>query len=761
LSFNGVISATLSILILGQITSAAAQLNRFDDRGTRYSADRFQLSAAEIKSLPNEAATNFVRATAFLKEENWEEAIEIIQQLSEQFGDHLRAVDQDRYLSVRRTCQMLIAEMPPEALKLYRGRVDAAAEDWYEKGIAGQETQFLQRVVDHFFCSALGDDALLALGDRALEKGRYDRARGYWERIDPSLRSADGLSLWHALYGVDVETATKAVSSPADLQRPWTWLVYPDTDTDLAAVRARLVLASILQGDIPRAKWELALFRGLHPREEGRLAGSTGVYVERLDELLREQALWPSRLAEGDWPTFAGSPSRNRVLPAAFDVPPVCRWKIRYADVMRETELPAEKEQTAGVAAQEAGLYFYPLVVGTWALLNNSEQIFAFAADTGEPAFEGSRGGQIYPEGDLSLTGNDRAAHSALNRPQHSMTVYQGRLFARIGTQVTSRPPGFTSGYAGNRLICVDLSREGALQWKYPSNRDEVLFDRERWAFEGPPLSDGDGVYVVMRQGSARAACYVACLDYQTGALRWRRKVCDADTPVAGREIETTHNLLTLSEGILYLNTNLGAIVSLRVTDGNVRWVYQYPRVASGNLRQPPVHFHRGLNPCVYYRGMIMAAPRDSRFLFALDASTGRLVWRTAPMTAHPMHLLGVSSGMLLATGKSIWWFNAVTGRAEYAWPEPGNQNTPRGYGRGVLAGGMVYWPTREKIYVFDQRVIEEDGRRVAKQRATIDLLRPDVPAEQRVRGGNLVVGDNILLIAGHAQLQALPLRDP
>ena len=130
-------------------------------------------------------------------------------------------------------------------------------------------------------------------------------------------------------------------------------------------------------------------------------------------------------------------------------------------------------------------------------------------------------------------------------------------------------------------------------------------------------------------------------------------------------------------------------------------------------------------------------------------------------MMAHPMHLLGVSSGMLLATGKSVWWFNAVAGRAEYVWPEPGNRNTPRGYGRGLLAGEMVYWPTREKIYVFDQRVIEEDGRRVARQRATIDLQRPDVPVEQRVRGGNLVVGDRMLLIAGHAQLQALPLREP
>jgi len=759
------IFATIVILSLLQITTVAAQVNLFR-RGGRSAPDQFQLSAAEIKNIPNEAATNFIRVAAFLEEESWEDAIEILQLLAEQFGDYLVGVDSDRYLSVRRYCEMLLAAMPPDALDLYRKRVDAAALDWYNKGIAAQDEQLLQRVVDRFFCSTVGDDALLALGDQELEKGYYDRARSYWEQIDQDLKSADGLSLWHAYYGVDAQKVAADLHSSSDLKEEPRWLVYPDTDIELPAVRGRLVLSSILQGDIPRARWELALFRRLHATQEGHLAGRTGAYADILSELLREQITLPQRPASEDWLTFAGSPTRNRVLPASFDISSIPNWNIHYADIMQESELPAKNKQPTGADSHEEGLYFHPLIAGNLALLNNSEQIFAFRAKSGKPAFAGSPGGQIYPEGDPTLTENGRSGKgrmraTSLDRPQHSMTVFGNHLFARIGTQITSRPPESATGYAGNRLICLNLNREGALEWKYPRRRDEALFDRERWSFEGPPLSDGDGVYLVMRQGSSRAACYVACLDFQTGSLRWRRKVCDADTPVGGRRNETTHNLLTLCEGILYLNTNLGAIVSLRVADGDVRWVYQYPRVTSGSLRHPPAHFKRGLNPCVYYRGVVLTAPRDSRFLFALDAGSGRLIWRSAPMMAHPMHLLGVSNGTLLATGKSIWWFNAVSGRAEHVWPEPDNQNTPRGYGRGLLAGDFVYWPTREKIYVFDQRVVKDGSRRVVPQRATIDLLRPDVPVEQRITGGNLVVGDDTLLIAGQTQLQALPLRYP
>ena len=66
----------------------------------------------------------------------------------------------------------------------------------------------------------------------------------------------------------------------------------------------------------------------------------------------------------------------------------------------------------------------------------------------------------------------------------------------------------------------------------------------------------------------------------------------------------------------------------------------------------------------------------------------------------------------------------------------------PRGFGRGVLAGSEVYWPTRERIYVFDQG----SGRQV---RQPIEL------AALGVQGGNLVIHDGVLLIASADELVA------
>ena len=66
----------------------------------------------------------------------------------------------------------------------------------------------------------------------------------------------------------------------------------------------------------------------------------------------------------------------------------------------------------------------------------------------------------------------------------------------------------------------------------------------------------------------------------------------------------------------------------------------------------------------------------------------------------------------------------------------------PRGFGRGLLAGSEVYWPTRERIYVFDQ----DSGRQV---RQPIEL------AALGVQGGNLVIDDGVLLIATADELVA------
>ena len=133
-------------------------------------------------------------------------------------------------------------------------------------------------------------------------------------------------------------------------------------------------------------------------------------------------------------------------------------------------------------------------------------------------------------------------------------------------------------------------------------------------------------------------------------------------------------------------------------------------------------------------------APADTPAIFALDAGTGQMLWRIELEDA--THLLGVGGDCLIAGGGRLYWIGLTgprRGRLRSVWPD--SEEKP-GFGRGVLAGDSVFWPTRGRIYVFDQRT--------AEPKRSIDL------AALGVVGGNLVVADGRLLIAGPTELVAL-----
>ncbi len=74
------------------------------------------------------------------------------------------------------------------------------------------------------------------------------------------------------------------------------------------------------------------------------------------------------------------------------------------------------------------------------------------------------------------------------------------------------------------------------------------------------------------------------------------------------------------------------------------------------------------------------------------------------------------------------------TGALVRAWPD--GAQTPQGYGRGLLAGDKIYWPTRTEIHILDQ----ETG------------ARADAPIKLQsfqASGGNLALGDGFLVVAG------------
>lgn len=305
---------------------------------------QFELAeTVQLDQVDQAMLAQWERAKALLADRQWDEALDILGQLAEASEGKLLAVTNRRYVSLRACCQLQLAALPPDALKLYRQRVDPTAKKWYEQGMAERNRVLLQKVVDRAFASRYGDQALLALGEMALEAGDFAAARWYWERILPC-------------------------TPPAGTPR--TWPGYPDTDLDLAAVRARLVLVSILEekkGISPisrngpggagpkldlspfsaRAREELAAFVRLHPAAQGRLGGREGKYAELLAALLADSVAWPLTASTPTWPTFAGNPQRNRIAPRLSDVGAVA-WRLSLRPTLaahdRLFEPPAASE---------------------------------------------------------------------------------------------------------------------------------------------------------------------------------------------------------------------------------------------------------------------------------------------------------------------------------------------------------------------------------------------------------------------------------
>jgi outer membrane protein assembly factor BamB len=264
----------------------------------------------------------------------------------------------------------------------------------------------------------------------------------------------------------------------------------------------------------------------------------------------------------------------------------------------------------------------------------------------------------------------------------------------------------------------------------------------ERWAFEGAPILDKDRVLVAMRQADVHPRAVIACFSRKDGRLLWQRFIAAGDTPSRPGWEVVSHNLLTLCGDTVYYNTNLGAIASLAARDGRVHWIKQYDRAREGDLSKLKGHFHRDLTPCVYHRGIVYCAPADTPFIFALDAVTGQTLW-ASDLAEDVVHLLGVSSGRLVASGDRLWWFDAASGEVVARWPE-GPGAGLHGYGRGLIAADAVLWPTREqRIFVFDIATARQ-------RREPIDLRPLDV------RAGNLIVAGNHLIIAGAKEIVAL-----
>ncbi len=646
------------------------------------------------------------RVDAYLVDGDWSEAVDSIRQVMEDSGGKLLSVSPNRYVTTRTRCHLKLVDFPPEALKLYRDLVDPIAGQWFKAWETGRDRAALERIVDEAFVSSWGDDALAALGEVSFQEGDYARARAYWQRILP-------------------------FEPPEGTSR--TWLSFPDTDMSLAEVRAWLVMVSVFEGRNDEAESVLAQFDRLHPSARGRLGGRDVLLADALRALIQESRAWPDLPRGADWPTFAGSALRHREVVEPLAVGKIVWQRAISRPVVNEHVSLLSDPRGAVIAEdQPAPLSYHPVLSGNLLLFNNQIEIHALDAVTGKAAW-GSGVQAMYRDPLHGTLKGGVLASDGMGTARHTMTVADHRLYARMGSGVTtlSQQPG--RARATNYLVCLDLQSQGRLLWK--------ATPEDGWAYEGAPLVRGDDVYVTMRRSDIRPQAYVACLDARSGARRWLQFVCAAETPSRGIFAERTNGLLTLAGDMLYFNTNLGAVAAVSTTDGRICWLTVYPRALKGNLLEPADHWARDLTPCLADRGTLYVAPADTPYLFALAADNGQVLWQSSPSLADVVHLLGVSNDCLIASGRKLYWIHGQgpdAGRVKAHWPEGHEQI---GYGRGLLTEDHVWWPTRTNVFIFDKQSAQLVRR--------IDL------APRGTGGGHLLVAGGQLVITASDRLTA------
>ncbi len=676
----------------------------------------------------------FGTAEDLLSDQRWAEATSILQEIAETESKTLVLVQPGKvdgvatYVNVATRCSVLLSQIPTDGRIAYRRKVDPQAKRWFETWQRTRDEAELLRIVRQAFVSSYADDALLALGEAAWDRGDCSAARSSWEQLIPL---ADG----------------------ADATKYPTVLRYPDSDLDPASIKSRIILCSIMERELVRATDELQQFFERYPLAEGNLAGQSGRFTEILRKTLDQAQEWNVTPSAAEVATFGLSPERYQKIPEALDV-----GALRWVQTLPLNVLPSHPER---LPFRDELLSYHPVVYDNGrekiVIVNDPDAIRAWNILTGEPAWKSEQTDPavIYP-----AFPDEPAMISKMNCvgiPHYTMTIDAGRLFARMGSPVTCSSTAELRRDLASDLVCLDLTQEGKLVWKIAAH--ELFPDAPTWRYEGSPLVLAGRAYVAVCRRHPQLELMVACLDASNGRLLWQRPIGAYRASVDENNNRISHLLLTAGGGRIFLSTEAGAILALDAHDGRLEWAISYesrseePRTLSNDSS------HKGLTPALYHAGLLFVAAADANSALCLEADSGMLRWQFPYLKNSRRdteskqlserqwkHLLGVAQGgiegRLIVSGNSLWAIDIQTG--QIAWS---SGHLARGdqvpFGRGLIAGDQILLPLRESIDIFDLQL----GQRTR----TVPLKTADSVQQ----GGNLTIAGGMLLVAQPNRLSA------
>lgn len=715
--------AMIIACVIGLASTSHAQ------KGSRFETRRLFIENATLPANSN-LLKSFDTIKELLEDKRWAEAIDSLQKISQAESKSLALVQPGKpgetatYLNAATRCNVLLSRIAQEGRVVYRQKIDPQAKRWFENWQRTGDEAELLRIVQQAYLSSYTDEALFALGELAWDRGDFSMAQSWWEQLVPLFN------------------AVNPSSYPTVLR-------YPDSNIGPATIHARIVLCSIMRGEIVRAEDELLQFAERYPVEEGRLGGQSGRYVDLLRKILVESREWKRSSSAAEVATFGMSAQRCQTIPESIDV-----GALRWTRALSPSLLQNLNDC----------LSYHPVVYDTPSekivIVNDADAIRAWNILSGEPAWksENSDPAVIYPAIPDQLIRAPKQRFVGV--PHYTMTISEDRLYARMGSPVTCSSNVEMSLDQPSELVCLDLKQEGKLIWK--ESVADLFPGLPSWRFEGTPVIFRDRAYVALCRRHPQLELMIACLDADDGRLLWQCPVGAFRASVDDSVNRISHLLLTVGGNHIFLSTDLGVIVAVDTRQGRLDWAISYES-RNDIVNAPGQASRSGLVPALYHSGMLFVAPVDAGSAFCIEADSGRLMWqfpflrnmRTGLDLEMGMlkerqwkHLLGVVpggiAGRLIVSGNSVWSIDIQTGQIVWTTGDLALKRESKGpFGRGLIAGDQALIPLRESIEFFNL----DSGELVRR----VPLKTPDV-AQQ---GGNLTLAGGMLLVAQPGRLVA------
>ncbi|MCE9567058.1 MAG: PQQ-binding-like beta-propeller repeat protein [Planctomycetes bacterium] len=592
------------------------------------------------------------------------DALDAVQRILDEAGDDLVAVDGKhnrfavdgkQYRTARYLAQQILTRLPDEAFKGHQDRLEGPAKKLLDVAKKTRDPAPLWQLIDRYFVSRPADEGLFLLGELLFEEGEFRTAEQVWRRLLPDA-------------GAEI--------------------VYPNSKTDPAAVRARIILAAIFAGETSRAQIALAAFKSQHLGAKGQLAGKVGAYADILQVFLDAPPKIPQAANRGtDWPTFGGSPERSGRLGVRFP----SYWPTGKPSWFDRFEMMPRPDEAPRVPPKRPPLG-HPVIANGRVFVTDGTRLLGYELMTGKPLSVPARFADLPTAEPMKPLPPDACP---------SLTAVGDRVYMRVGVPLmrSPEPTRFGKGAEESAIICLGPGKDpGEMRelWRVHPPGD----DKTPIIWEGAPLVAGRRMWAAhARFEGGRVVHGIECYDpadatTQPRASAWSTDVCDS--PQQSGDPRTRQELLTLAGRHVIFCSNSGAVVALDAATGKRSWGFRYARSRKGDANRSP-----DPSPAVFSCGRVFLAPADADRVYALDPETGLVLWESGPTEG--AQILGVAAGKLIVsvTGpvRGLRGLSVVNGshRDPDGWVIHDGGGL-LSYGRGFVTDEVVVWPTRNGL---------------------------------------------------------------